>query len=200
MHLQGMSKSNRGWIWLPIGRPHEAGLTEAPAYMAPRRFTVADRCWQAAYRLAYPLARLWWAVRHPRHRGALVCIRVGAQVLLVRQSYRRAWTLPGGGVRPAETPEAAARRELLEELGLSIPALHPATILHGTWEGQRDEVHVFELALDRLPPLCLDNREVVDARLFAPADLPGLRLAGPVSDYLAACGNGQARRPPGTAE
>ena len=163
-------------------------MTEAQPDTAPRRFTFADRCWQAAYRLAYPVARLWWAVRRPHHRGALVCVRVGPAILLVRQSYRRAWTFPGGGVRPHETPEAAARRELLEELGLAAMALHPAAILHGAWERQRDEVHVFELTLDRLPPLRLDNREVVDARLFPPDALPGLRLSGPARDYLAGRG------------
>ena len=153
-----------------------------------QRATVQDRCWQAAYRLAYPAARLWWAVRRPRHRGALVCVRVGPGVLLVRQSYRRAWTLPGGGVRPGEPPEAAARRELLEELGLPAPVLHHAAVLHGTWEGQRDEVHVFELPLDLLPPLRPDNREVVAARLFTPDELPGLKLSGPARDYLAGRG------------
>ena len=125
-------------------------------------------------------------MRRPRHRGALACIRVNGHVLLVRQSYRPGWTLPGGGVRPAEPPEAAARREVLEETGLVLPALPlAATVLHGIWDGRHDEVHVFEAHLDRLPPLRLDNREVVEARLFAPGSLPGLRLSGPAADYLA---------------
>ncbi len=152
---------------------------------AGRPATRMDRAWQAAYRLGYPVACAWWALRRPRHRGALICLRVGGAVLLVRQSYRRAWTLPGGGVQPGEAPEAAARRELLEELGLSAPVLHPGPVLHGIWDGRRDEVHIFELPLDQLPPLRLDNREVVAARLFAPAELPGLALSGPAAAYFA---------------
>lgn len=150
--------------------------------------TLRDYAWQAAYRLAYPVALAWWALRRPRHRGALACVRVGGAVLLIRQSYRRAWTLPGGGVRPGEPPEAAARRELMEELGLPAPALHPGTVVCGIWNNRREEVHVFELPLDRLPPLRLDNREVVEARLFAPDDLPGLPLSGAASAYLAGRG------------
>ncbi|MGI4951854.1 MAG: NUDIX domain-containing protein [Janthinobacterium lividum] len=143
-----------------------------------------DRAWQTAYRLAYPVALAWWALRRPRHQGALACIRVGGAVLLIRQSYRRAWTLPGGGVHPGETPEAAVRRELLEELRLPAHALQPGAVVCGTWSNRQEEVHVFELPLDRLPPLRLDNREVVEARLFAVDELPGLTLSGAAAAYL----------------
>jgi len=58
------------------------------------------------------------AIRHPIVLGAhgLVVDRHG-KVLLVRHSYMRGWSFPGGGVKRGEAPKDALMRELREELG-----------------------------------------------------------------------------------
>jgi 8-oxo-dGTP diphosphatase len=45
-------------------------------------------------------------------------------------------------------------------------------------------MHFFELRLEQLPELRLDNREIIGARLVAAAELRGMALTGPVTAYL----------------
>lgn len=52
--------------------------------------------------------------------GALFQDGVG-RVLLVEPTYKPNWEVPGGAVEAEESPTAACRREVLEELGLDRP-------------------------------------------------------------------------------
>ena len=150
-----------------------------------RPSTIRDAAWQIAYRLGFPLARIWWRLRRQQHEGALVAVYVGRALLLVRSSYRIEWNFPGGTVRRGETPEVAARREMAEEIGLAgAYPLIAAGDACGFWDGRRDRVHFFELRLERLPELQVDNREIVATRLISPSELRGMALTGPVAVYL----------------
>ena len=79
----------------------------------------------------------------------------------MRSSYRPEWNFPGGSVQSVETPEAAARPELAEEIGLASSALLRAGVICGIRDGRRDRMHFFELRPSRLPNLHFDNRDRV---------------------------------------
>jgi len=150
------------------------------------RAGIADRAWQLAYRAAYAGLRLWWWLARPQTHGALIAIWHDGELLLVRNSYRRALSLPGGFIRRDEEPATAALRELREELALALDLRQ----LRLAWRGRRvidhrtDNVLVFEATLAQRPAPRADNREVVwygwhGARQALAAD-----LAPHVRDYL----------------
>lgn len=62
------------------------------------------------------------------------------RILLVKPTYKEGWDLPGGMVEANESPTDAARRELLEELGIR-PELRRVLSMdwdppHGPWDDQ----------------------------------------------------------------
>ena len=114
----------------------------------------------------------------PTITGAIVLVRVGEQLLLIRPSYRPWYTVPGGRVDRGETPRLAAARELHEEVGLAVEPgalreLGEFVVHHSHIE---DHVHAFELRLAAPPELCIDSREVVWAGFHAETALGELYL------------------------
>ena len=121
----------------------------------------------------YRLQRLVWRVLRPRTRGVKVMIfdETGA-LLLVRHSYGRTdqFMLPGGGVRPFEAPEAAAVREVREELGCALAGLAFVSVHASSQEGKRDTVHLFQARA--AGPVRIDGVEIAEARFFPLDALP----------------------------
>ncbi len=89
-----------------------------------------------------------------RHPGAAAVIPVltpdgshDPQILLIRQ-YRYAagghiWEVPAGKLEPGESPEACARRELLEEAGATARRWDRLTTIYTTPGFTDERIHLF---------------------------------------------------------
>jgi 8-oxo-dGTP pyrophosphatase MutT (NUDIX family) len=146
-----------------------------------------DLLYRLAYRTAYRLLRPWWRLRRPRVSGAGVAIWCDGRVLVVRTSYRGdLLDLPGGGVGRGETAEAAAVRELREEVGIAVPAgaLRPGGVFELVLDGRRITDTVFEWSPDALPVPRIDRREIVWAGWLTREELAGRPLAAGLAAYL----------------
>jgi ADP-ribose pyrophosphatase YjhB (NUDIX family) len=66
----------------------------------------------------YAFTRFVSDLRSNDQQGVRVwCFLESGELVLVRQSYTKGWHPPGGSIRVRESPQAASRRELQEEVG-----------------------------------------------------------------------------------
>lgn len=64
----------------------------------------------------------------PRVAAGALFIDPDRRVLLVHPTYKDTWDIPGGYVERGESPAAACRREVLEELGIDRSPLRLAAV------------------------------------------------------------------------
>ena len=155
-------------------------------FLPASRSRLGDAAWRVALRVAYRLLRAWWFLTRPRHRGTLVALWHEGRILLVRNSYRREVSLPGGSLRRGETAREAAARELREEIGLDVrpEALRDRGVLRAAFHYQDDHCHFFELDLPANARPRPDGREVVAAWLASPEQALRLALVPVARAYL----------------
>lgn len=122
--------------------------------------------------LAHKVRHRWrrWAKR-PIAGVTTIILNSAGEVLLLRHSYGpEVWGLPGGGMKPGEDPAECARREVREELGLTLSEVTPIGTLEETLSGAPHTAHLFAATTDAEPEP--DRREVLEARFFRADALP----------------------------
>lgn len=132
----------------------------------------------------------------PRVASGVLFLDDAARVLMVTLSYKDHLDIPGGMVEPGESPRAAARREVGEELGIQPPV--GRLLVADWWIDSADQwggaklLFVFnggQLTRHDRDRIAVDGNEVIGYRFHTVADLPGLttaRLANRLQHAVAA--------------
>lgn len=142
---------------------------------------------RAAYRTAHALLRVYWRVRRPETRGALAAIWCRGKILVIQSTYRTAVSLPGGYVKPGESPASAVVREIREEIGVQVDESAVRHAYHGTkdFEDRRDTLDIFAIELDERPLVRPNRYELEWARWKDPEEVLAMRDVVPhLREYL----------------
>lgn len=126
-------------------------------------------------KIIHAMCKLYWRLIKPRTYGVKIILfnRDFGGVCLVQHSYGSRWlVLPGGGVKRGEDPETAARRELYEELRVSVSDLRLLHTFVSQSEGKVDTVYLFTGQTS--DSLVTDQKEIKSASFYNLSELPEL--------------------------
>lgn len=163
-------------------------VTDSPDSPPAGDATLVDLGFQTAYKAAHRMLRAWWSVRRPHTRGALIALWNQGEILLVKNSYRAQFTLPGGYVKPGEAVTDAAARELAEECDVRVDpsSIRVAYVGVHRFENRTDEVTIVEVEVPQRPRIAVDHREVVWAGFKTAAEALAMPIVPHLRDYLVA--------------
>ena len=124
------------------------------------------------YKIAYQILIIYWFIFRPQVYGVRCLIECDGRALFVRQTYgKMQWTFPGGGPHRTESREDAARREVKEEVGITLAELQYLGEYTTTEEYKRDTVRCYcGKALS--PDFKIDRNEIYEAGWFNLDNLP----------------------------
>ena len=128
---------------------------------------------RAIIQAGYALRRMVFGALRLKTIGVKVMLlNEAGEILLIRNGYGDSsfFLLPGGGVSRRESPQAAAIREVREELGVAIEHVEPFWTYESGSEGKRDTIHLFKARTSETVEI--DDREVIEARFFRLDALP----------------------------
>jgi ADP-ribose pyrophosphatase YjhB (NUDIX family) len=110
----------------------------------------------------------------PRVAAGVLFRDAQGRVLLVKPTYKDGWDIPGGYVEPGESPKQAARREVLEELGIEPPIGRLLVVDWAPHPNEGDKVlFIFDggQMLDQVTPAANAADEIATTRFWDVHDL-----------------------------
>ena len=147
---------------------------------------MSNRIAQVFYRLAYKTLLLLWFFTRPTVYGVYIAVWYREKLLIVKNSYKKSFTIPCGRIKRGEDLAEAAVRELYEEVSIKIRKSQLTFVGEYTAEHKyaTDIGNFFEIEMAELPRVQADNREVIWAQFKHLDQISKLNLNPTVKAWL----------------
>jgi len=141
---------------------------------------------QIFYRLAYKAILSVWFFTRPTVYGVYMAVWHRDKLLIIKNSYKKRFTIPCGRIKRGEDIAEAAVRELREEVGIILGKSQIKFV--GEYSAKHDYAtdvgSFFEFGTTELPKVQVDNREVTWAEFLTLDQISGLNLSPTVKIWL----------------
>ena len=145
-----------------------------------------DRMAQLFYKLAYRALLILWFFTRPTVYGVYIAVWYQKNLLIVKNSYKKSFTIPCGQIKRGEDLAEAAVRELHEEVNLKFKKSQLKFVGEYTADHKyaTDIGNFFEIKMAEKPPVRIDNHEVVWAHFMPLDQVSALNLNPTVRAWL----------------
>ena len=148
--------------------------------------------------LAVPFRRAWQftstvlgiILRHPMTMTSIIPVLADGTIVLVRRQDTGLWTLPGGLIQWAESVPSAAKRVLVNTIGLELVSIRNLLGIYSLRGKLKGHCICFTLEVEAKGNIKLNDLvEFSESKAFKPEDLPSLEevtenCRSQLEDYL----------------
>ncbi|MES3004892.1 MAG: NUDIX domain-containing protein [Patescibacteria group bacterium] len=121
------------------------------------------------------VVKLYWRIFRPETFGVKIILTHSNSILLVKHTYGYNYTFPGGGIKKDEDKLEGVKREVKEELGIQLSAIHYVGHLVSTRFYKKDNIFIYTSELFERS-FTVDALEIESANWFGKNSLPKLSL------------------------
>lgn len=123
------------------------------------------------FRTITKLRKLYWRFFRPTTIGVKAIIECQGKILLIKNRYDDFWYLPGGKVKPGESPIDSIKRELKEECGVNMEKAEIFGIYFNNAEYKNDYIILFVSRTESIPSL-VNGLEIENSGFYSIDSLP----------------------------
>ncbi len=145
--------------------------------------SLVNRCFRLAFKIAYPIFVRVHPLLGIKLRGVFVVIWHEDRLLVVKNSYKPCYSLPGGLLKRHEDAFDGAVRETREEVGVEL-SRDQLVELGSMTDRLGGIAYVVAARLSSAPAVHIDQREIVWAEFVTLEEAHRLGMTPEIDDYL----------------